>query len=302
MLGPLLFILYINNVWEVSTKLKTILFADDTNFICSGENLEQLLDTLENELTKLKSWFDANKLTLNLSKTKFIIFGNRTIPLHKKLMINDIEIEKVKEYKFLGVIIDDKLCWKPHIQYIKTKISKLIAILYKTNYLLNQRSLYTLYCSFIMPYITYCLEVWGKTYKTNTEPIFILQKRALRIVNKTTYRASTNPFFIKLKVLKFRDMVEFKTAQIMYKVKNHQLSNSIQGLFQMRDSKHNLRGESVFQKKHIRTNAKYHCVTTKGVNVWNSCSDKMKSCTTISKFKRLFKNHVLNGYKKDLRL
>lgn len=99
-LGPLLFNLYINNVWEVSKTLKTILFADDTNLICSGENLEQLLDTVENELLKMKSWcwlLDANKLTLNLSKTKFIICGNRDTTLNKKLMINDIEIERVKE-------------------------------------------------------------------------------------------------------------------------------------------------------------------------------------------------------------
>lgn len=300
-LGPLLFNLYINNVWEVSKTLKTILFADDTNLICSGENMEQLLDTVENELQKMKSWFDANKLTLNLSKTKFIIFGNRATTLNKKLMINDIEIERVKELKFLGVIIDEKLCWKPHIHYIKAKISKSIAILYKINYLLNQQTLYTLYCSFILPYITYCLEVWGNTYKTNTEPIFILQKRALRIVNKTTYRAPTTPLFIKLKALKFRDIVDFKTAQIMYKINNQQLSNSIQGLFQMRESKHHLRGTFVFKKKFIRTNSKYHCITTKGVIVWNSCSEEIKSCTTMSNFKRLFKLNILNEYEKDSR-
>ena len=158
-LGPLLFILYINNTCEVSKTLKTILFADDTNLLCCGDNLEQLLDTVEKELIKLKSWFDANKLTLNLSKTKFIIFGNRSNNSNKKLMINDVEIERVTEIKFLGVIIDNKLCWKPHINYIKAKTSNSIAILYKVEDLLNQASLCTLYCSFILPYITYCVEV-----------------------------------------------------------------------------------------------------------------------------------------------
>ena len=128
---------------------------------------------MEQELKKLKCWFDFNKLTLNLSKTKYIVFGNRSINTNKKLTINTMEIERVNEVKFLGVLIDSKLCWKPHINYIKTKISKSTAILYKVKDFLNKCSLYMLYNSFILPYITYCAEVWGNTYSTNTEPIYI---------------------------------------------------------------------------------------------------------------------------------
>ena len=178
--------------------------------------MEQLLDTLEKELNRMKIWFDENKLTLNLSKTKFIIFGNRPTNTEKKLMINGIELERVSEIKFLGVLIDNKLSWKPHINYIKAKISKSIAILNKTKYLLNKTSLYTLYCSFILPYMTYCVEIWGNTYKTNIHPIFILQKRAIRIIHKTAYREPTNPLFVQLKTLKFLDLIDYKTIQIIY--------------------------------------------------------------------------------------
>ena len=148
-------------------------------------------------------------------------------------MINNVVIERVSEIKFLGIIIDN-LCWKPHINYIKPKISKSIAVLYKFKDFVNQVSLYTLYCSFILPYISYCVEVWGNTYKTNTKPIFILQKRAIRIVNKTTYREKTNPLFIKLKALTFNDLVDFKTVQIMYKAKNKLLPSSIIRLYIIR--------------------------------------------------------------------
>ena len=130
-MGPLLFNLYINNICEVSQIVESILFADDTNLLCCGENLEKLLDTMEKEMSRMKIWFDENKLTLNLSKTKFIIFGNRLTDTDKKLMINGIELERVSEIKFLGVVIDNKLSWKPHIKYIKTKISKSLAILNK---------------------------------------------------------------------------------------------------------------------------------------------------------------------------
>ena len=112
----------------VSKTLKTILFADDTNFLCC--NLEQLLDIIEKELKKPKNWFNANKLTLNLSKTKCIIFGNCSNNSNKKHMINDVDIERVTEITFLGLIIDNKLCWKQHINYINVKILKSIAIFY----------------------------------------------------------------------------------------------------------------------------------------------------------------------------
>lgn len=117
-LGLLLFILYINEIYAISTSLKIILFADDTNLLCYGSNLEQLLHELENELNNLKTWFDHNKLKLNLSKTKFIIFGKCTYSTNSKLTINNTELDRVSEIKFLGVIIHHKLSWIPDITYI----------------------------------------------------------------------------------------------------------------------------------------------------------------------------------------
>lgn len=112
-LRPKLFILYINDVCRVSNMLNFILFADDTNIFCSGDNLQQLLEIITSEMKKLKQWFDVNKLSLNLSKTKIMLFGK-----HKKknpdikLEIDNVCIERVYENKFLGVIIDHKICWK----------------------------------------------------------------------------------------------------------------------------------------------------------------------------------------------
>jgi len=96
------------------------------------------------------------------------------------LKIDDVELERVNENKFLGIILDHKLSWKPHIAHVQSKLSKTIAILYKTKYLLNTPSLYILYCSLIVPYFSYCVEIWGHTYTTNTKPIFILQKKSYK--------------------------------------------------------------------------------------------------------------------------
>lgn len=298
-LGPLLFNLYINNICEVSQIVETILFADDTNLLCCGENLEKLLETMEKEVSRMKIWFDENKLTLNLSKTKFIIFGNRLADTNKKLMINGIELERVSEIKFLGVVIDSKLSWKPHIKYIKTKISKSLAILNKAKELLNQASLSMLYSSFILPYMTYCVEVWGNTYKTNIYPISILQKRAIRIIHKAPYREPTNPLFIKLKILKFKDLIDYKIIQIVFRAHNNQLPRNIQELFQLRENTYNFRGISMFSKPLIRTNSKLHCITTQGVILWNNSNNDLKLCKNLLQLKFLFKKRILDGYEME---
>lgn len=122
-LGPKLFILYMNNICTVSDTLKYVMFAEDTNLFCSGGNIKELLKTVEIELMKLNKWFSLNKLSLNESKTKFMLFGGKRTNTEVKLNLNNVEIERVYETKFLGVIIDDKVCWKPHIKYVKQKLS-----------------------------------------------------------------------------------------------------------------------------------------------------------------------------------
>ena len=158
-LGPKLFIMYINDKCEIIDNLNAILFADDTSLYCSGGNLEQLLVTVEKELKTLKKWFDINKLSLNVSKTKFIIFGNRKLSNQIKIKFADVEIEQVQDTKFLGITIDNKLNWKTHINNLRTKVSKTIAILYKMKPILDQKSLHLLYCSLVLPHISYCVEV-----------------------------------------------------------------------------------------------------------------------------------------------
>ena len=192
-LGPKLFILYLNDICTVSTKLKFVMFADDTNVYCSGEDLKEVLRTVEVELFQLKKWFDINKLSLNEKKTKFMVFSGARTNCEVKLKLNQVEIDRVYETKFLGVIIDHKLCWKPHIEYIKRKISKSIAILYKTRDMLNKKCLHILYYSLIFPYLTYCVEVWVNVYKTNIDRIIKLQKRVIRIINKEGYCEPSNP-------------------------------------------------------------------------------------------------------------
>ena len=118
-LGPALFILYIN---DISMLMKSIVFADDTNLFYSGDNLSQVCETVSTELGKLHSWFQVNKLSLNIAKTTFMIFGNKQCEDNHVVSINGMNIKRVYVTKFLGVHIDSRLNWCEHINHIKSKI------------------------------------------------------------------------------------------------------------------------------------------------------------------------------------
>ena len=296
-LGPKLFIMYINDIGQVLTELKYVLFADDTSLYKSGKDLEQLLHVVEKELLILKKWFDINKLSLNLSKTKYILFCNKKIDKPVKLKIQNVEIEQVNEHKFLGIIIDNKLCWKPHIVNIKSKLSKTVAILYKLKQIVNKNSLHLLYCSLMVPYLTYCVEVWGSTYKTIINPIYMLQKKAIRIISKSEYLAPTNTLFIKEQILKLEDLVNLNIAKIMFKAHHNNLPPCMQRLFKARETQYQLRGTHIFEGVTARINTKDRCLSVRGVRLWNSLDNELKTCKSITKFKNMYKNRMINKYR-----
>ena len=210
-LGPILFIIYINDICNVSDVVKCVLFADDTNIFCSERNLTDLQLTLNRELGKLFLWFSVNKLSLNLSKTNYILFRNRSADTDlNNICINTINVTRVQSSKFLGIIIDENLNWKPHIQLVKSKLSKTLSIIYKASKLINYEGMVTLYCSLFLPYLTYCCEIWGNTYATNVNCIYV--------IHHEERLAHTNCLFKQMHSLKFHDLVKYRTAIVMFKL------------------------------------------------------------------------------------
>ena len=130
-LGPALFLLYINDIGlcSVSNLLKFVLFAANTNIFCSSTSLHDLQDTVNRELAKLYVWFSVNRLSLHLGKTNYMLFRSRPPDNELALTINNVVLPRVAASKFLGIIIDDKLNWKPHIQSITSKLSSVLSIM-----------------------------------------------------------------------------------------------------------------------------------------------------------------------------
>lgn len=234
---------------------------------------------------------------MNLKKTKYIIFGNRKVDICTKLKINKIEIERVSNIKFLGVNIDEKLSWKLHVNYLKSKIAKTIGVLCKIKHSVNQKSLQLLYNTLILPYYNYCSEIWGTSPKSTLQPIFLLQKKVIRIINGVDYYAPTNPLFIKLNILKLHNLVELNIVALMYKVHNNMLPKCLQERFKPRETQYSLRGTDIYQTNRARTNTKLSCISITGVNLWNNLDKRMKQATSIKIFKKMFKSKVLDDYR-----
>ena len=197
-LGPLLFLLYVNDIVNVSTLLFPMLFADDTNVFLNGKDIDDLSITMNEELEKLYIWLKANKLSLNVKKTHYMVFRSVKKKVFQPLiplMINGQVISKVDNTKFLGVILDIHLNWSSHINQIRSKIAKGIGIIYKTRRLLNENTLRTLYYSFVYPYFQYCIEVWGTTFKCYLDTLVKLQKSAVRCITFSNRLAHTDPLF-----------------------------------------------------------------------------------------------------------
>ena len=195
-LGPLLFLLYINDMSYISKFLTFILFADDTNILYSNSDIWELMRLVNTELLSLSDWFKANRLSLNILKTNFMLFGFKRIPKDDskdfQIKIDCTNISRVETTKFLGVIIDEKLKWHHHISYVALKLAKSLGILNRLKYKIPKRCMLTLYCSLIYPHVTYCNIVWGGASKTLINELVVLQKRAIRIIIKSNYRSHTS--------------------------------------------------------------------------------------------------------------
>jgi len=156
-----------------------ILFADDTNLFYSHSDINALILNVNAEISKIATWCNVNKLSLNIKKTNFIIFCRKCIPDHVNITIciNNVNLERVKYVKFLGVLIDEKLNWKEHVNYIKTKVSKGIGIICRVRNVLPHRILLMLYNTLIHPYLSYCNIIWGAAKISTLNSLFLLQKK-----------------------------------------------------------------------------------------------------------------------------
>ena len=293
-LGPKLFLLYINDMVNVSKIFKFIIFADDTNLFCTSKDIMSLSVTICNELMKLKKWFALNKLSLNITKTNYMIFCKTKYKDNIQISIGNKLIDKVSETKFLGVIIDDQLNWQSHIKQIVTKLHKNYYIIKKASR--SMASLTMLYNSLCLPYMLYCCEIWGRASAYLLNKITLLQKKMIRLVHKAFYREHRKPLFKLSNILMFSDLLQYAMSILMFKAFHNLLPANIQNIFKIHINIRSSRRQNMFSINYSHTNLRRHCTSNVGKRLWNDLPVDLKNIASIYLFKKNMKFIFLQGY------
>ena len=221
--------------------LQTLLF--------SHQGIVSQNDIINNELEEICNWFQANKLSVSASKTYYMVLGthhstrkfidinqdiniltdsessgSRDVEKFKlNVKLDGVSLNRVSSTKFWGVIIDENLTWKNHIDAISKTISRNIGMLTKLKHFVPENILYSLYCTLILPYINYGVLIWGNTCKTYLDKIFKLQKWAIRTISNSHYRSHTGPLFSKFNILNVHDTFKLNLGIFMYRHHSNQL-------------------------------------------------------------------------------
>ena len=290
-LGPILFLIYINDLNQISEILQTIMFADDTNLFLSGKNAIDVESQFNRELVLISEWFNVNLLSLNVKKTSYMVFSNARNS-RIDILLAGSKINQVYETRFLGVIISSKLNWNAHIDTVLNKISKTIGIRAKVRHLLPTSATRTLYLCLVEPYISYCNIVWAQSkLTTQLDKILRVQKKYCRLITFADYRAHSEPLLKQLSLLNVYKIHIYQLSLFMYKQLNKLLPSA--GTFSSQTNSvvpsHFTRQSENLYLVRCRTQRRLTTVLFQGPRLWNSLPSRLKKSPSVNVFKRLAK-------------
>ena len=225
-LGPLLFNIFINDICNI-TDFDSILFADDAVFYSSNKNFDICIRSVRNCLNKLSSWLASNKLTPNVLKTKLMLFTPRTNIELPQLYFNNEVVKWVNEYKYLGVIIDNKLTFNSEIRRVGRKINISRGIMYACSKLLPRDSLISIYYSLVYSYLIQSIIFWGASPQIKVNNIKVTINNILRIILNVKRNEFNIPLmsnaemYLELKFLKFDDVYKYFLCKLVRNCRSH---------------------------------------------------------------------------------
>ena len=261
------------------------------------KHLDELYDNISFDLNTLSDWFKANKLSLNVNKTNYMIFKNIKTPDNSKIIKIGTEIiEQTSIAKFLGIFIDDQLNWKTHIDYVRNKLSSGLYALNISKHIISRQLLKCLYHTLIHPHLTYGLILWGSTYKKYLHKLEILQNKSIRSITNSKYNDSSGPIYKNLSILPLTGLYEFETVKFMYLNQRNELPLPLQTLF---TTNANIHGPNTRHRHdpHIntrRTETLSHSFIHKAPALWYTVPPQIKNVKTVGLFRSQIKRELLN--------
>lgn len=290
-LGPLLFIIYINDIGCIINDSKLNLFADDTLISASGGNVQQVVDIINNDLSKLDRWLITNKLKLNTDKTKCMVIASKN-NLKKidniRVCIDSTELEIVEHMTYLGVTIDNQLKFNKHIDVIVKKIAKKIGFLARIGQNLSCWSRTLIYHTIIQPHFDYCSSILFMTGETQIQRLQLLQNRSMRVILQCNKYTPIVQMFDILKFTSVRNRITIQLLIFIYKILNNLMPLYFQDFLICNNEIHNYatRSSNLFRVK--QNNKKIGCRTIfkEGLLLFNGLPVETRNAPSLSSFKR----------------
>lgn len=228
-LGPLLFLLYINDIYNTISFSTVSLFADDTNLFQTHHNLKFLSEKINIDLCNLNIWLNANKISLNANKTQYLLFKHKRkyLDFNFSLEINGMAIAPSSFIKYLGLYLDEDLKFRYHIDNMSSKLRKANGALCKVRHFVPSTVLKNIYYALFESIMTYALVVWGQNPNSNCKRISILQKCAVRIMSFASPRTHSNPLFKQLGVIKLSDQIQCNNIILIHQILNNKIPQQL---------------------------------------------------------------------------
>ena len=299
-LGPLLFLLYINDL-PAASSFYIKLFADDTFLCLQNKDINVLEKEVNLEIQKVCAWLNCNKLTLNISKSKYMLtLRNKRSRPSIEVKINEKILEECDSYKYLGVIIDRNLSWNCHIEHICKKITKACGYFSKLRHCVNIDTLISVYYALVHSYLRYGITSWGCASSTALQPLISLVNRVVRIMTFAPFgNIDVDAIYKYLDVPRIQDIISLETGKFIYKRENGILPDpDIAKHFEVRNANvthdYNLRNrKTVLPKTAYDSSYGEKSIQYRGANVWNGLPANIRDCDNLKLFKKHFKSYLL---------
>lgn len=294
-LGPLLFLMYINDVYKLPLGNQIFLFADDSALFASNPLVSTNVLSLESDASILLEYFRINKLSLNLKKSNLVHFRSRYVKQFSStsVMLSSIEIKPVPVVKYLGLLMDEFLSWKPHIAQLCTKISQKIGVMRKLQYFLPIKILKILYFSFVHSNINYLIGIWGTAKNSIMKSISTLQRRAIKCIFKLPYRFPTfkllqipdNNILLPSNMFKI-NVCKYVFASVQNKAYHTTNFHGLTHTF-------NTRFRNTLTKPFVKTNYGSCSISAVGPTLYNDVPEIIKTSNTLTQFGTRIKQYYL---------
>ena len=277
-LGPLLFLIYINDLHKSIKFCTTHHFADDTNLLYVGKSLKQIQKYVNFDLKFLCQWLKANKISLNASKTELLVFRDprKKIVHNLKIKINGKKLIPSKYVKYLGVLVDCHLNWHAHEMELHSKLSRAVGMLSKIRHYVKYETLQMIYHGIFSSILMYGSQIWGQ-HNGVVKKLQRLQNKALRLMTFSSFRAKANPLFKQCGILKIADNISLQNFLFAHDSLNNNLPSSIKGQVSMVSTVRISRSTMLNQLNRIRTKTILYgtnSIKSKSVDVWNFVNEK----------------------------